>query len=42
MLWQELKITCHSLMYIVQFLKDADQWQSHSRVYCHFVPTMPG
>ena len=38
MLRRGLKIACcHDLMYIVQFLEDADQWQSHSPVWCHFV-----
>ena len=38
MLWQELKTACfYSLMHIVLFLKDADQWQSHSSVCCCLV-----
>ena len=37
MLWQGLKIACYSLMHIDHYLKDADQWQSHSPVWCHFV-----
>ena len=32
-----LKTACyHSLMHIDHFLKDADQWQSHSSVWCLF------
>ena len=30
----------HSLMRIDHFLKDADQWQSHSPVWCRFVCTI--
>ena len=38
MLWQGLKTACcHSLMHIDHYLKDADQWQSHSLVWCCFV-----
>ena len=38
MLQLGLKTTCyHSLMHIDHYLKDADQWQSHSVVWCHFV-----
>ena len=38
MLWRKLKTACyHSLMHIVHFLEDADEWQSHSPVWCRFV-----
>ena len=30
----------HSLMRIDHYLKDADQWQSQSRVWCRFVCTI--
>ena len=41
MLWRGLKTACsHSLMHIARFLKDADQWQSHMRVWCRFVCTI--
>ena len=31
---------CHSLMHIDHFLKDVDQRQSHSPVWCRFVCTI--
>ena len=38
MLWRGLKTACHySLMRNVRFLKDTDQWQSLSPVWCRFV-----
>ena len=41
MLWRGLKTACcHSLMHIVHFLKDANQWQSHNLVWCRFVCTI--
>ena len=41
MLWRGLKIAYHhSLMHIVHFLKDADQWQSDSPVCSRFVSTI--
>ena len=30
----------HSLMRIDHYLKDADQWRSHSPVWCRFVCTI--
>ena len=36
-----LKTACYdSLMHIDHFLEDADQWQSHSPVWCRFVCTI--
>ena len=41
MLWRGLKTACyHSLMHIDHFPKDADQWQSHSPIWCRFVCTI--
>ena len=41
MLWRGLKTACyHSLMHIDHFLKDADQWQSHSPVCRRFICTI--
>ena len=38
MLRRGLKTACyHSLMHIDHYLNDADQWQSHSPVWCLFV-----
>ena len=36
-----LKTACyHSLMHTDHFLKDADQWQSYTPVWCRFVCTI--
>ena len=41
MLWRGWKTACyHSLMHIDHFLKDADQWQSHSPIEGAFVCTI--
>ena len=41
MLWRGLKIACHhSLMHIVHFLKEVDQWQSNNPVWYRFVCTI--
>ena len=38
MLWRGLKTTYyHSVMHIVRYLKDVDQWRSHNPVWCRFV-----
>ena len=37
MLWQGLETACYNLMHIAHFLKDTDQLQSHSLVWCHFI-----
>ena len=41
MLRRGLNTACyHSLMYINHYLKNADQWQSYSPVWCHFICTI--